>query len=357
MWDSDTTTFRWPWLALALGALVLLLLVVWLRPWRRPARAGAAYVAHAARLQALPRYQVLVRRQVVLGACLTLATLVACSGAVVLAGRLQQRQTMSQEDRTRDIVLCLDASGSMAEVDAEVLREFRTIIAGLRGERIGLTIWSGAAITVFPLTDDYTYVLEQLNAAEKAFASGDVYSDEYAIFTAGTVLDWDVQSQMGDGLASCVQRFDRADEDRSRAIVLASDNEPIGAGIFSVPEAAEYARAKRVVVHGIAAPATAERPSAAEQFEAAVASTGGTFSQLGEDGSTKAVIDAIADLDAKPIKRPPLVQVLDRPQAGTVVVGIGLGGLVLLWVAQGVLVLRDRSASERGAPGSGEAGR
>lgn len=344
MWDTDTTGFRWPWLALALGALVLLLLVLWLRPWRRPSRTGASYVAHAARLQSLPRFHALVRRQVVFGACLSLAALVACTGAVVLAGRLQQRQTMSQEDRTRDIVLCLDASGSMAEVDAEVLREFRTIISGLRGERIGLTIWSGAAITVFPLTDDYTFVLEQLNAAEKAFASGDVYSDEYAVFTAGTVLDWDIQSQMGDGLASCVQRFDRNDEDRSRAVVLASDNEPIGAGIFTVPDAAAYAREKKVVVHGIAAPATAERPDAVQQFQTAVTSTGGTFSMLGADGSAKTVIDAIAALDAKPIKRPPLVQVLDRPHLGTVIVGIGLAGLVLLWAVQGVLVLRDRSA-------------
>ncbi|GAA1532227.1 VWA domain-containing protein [Nocardioides humi] len=353
MWDSDTTTFRWPWLALALAALVLLLLVLWLRPWRRPTRTGAAYVAHAARLRGLPRYRTLVRRQVVLGACLTLAALVACSGAVVLAGRLQQRQTLSQEDRTRDIVLCLDSSGSMAEVDADVLREFRTIIAGLRGERIGLTIWSGAAITVFPLTDDYEYVLEQLSAAEKAFASGDVYSDDYAIFTAGTVLDWDVQSQLGDGLASCVQRFDRRDEDRSRAIVLASDNEPIGAGIFTVPDAADYAREQRVVVHGIAAPKTAERPAAVAQFRDAMATTGGTFSLLGEDGSTSTVIDAIADLEAKPIKRPPLVQVLDRPRLGTVVVGIGLVGMAVLWVLQGVLVLRDRGR----ASGDGEASR
>ncbi|WP_408896498.1 hypothetical protein ACJ5H2_16420 [Nocardioides sp. R1-1] len=342
MWDSDATTFRWPWLALGLALLVLLLLALWLRPWRRPARSGAAYVAHAARLRDLPRYRVLVRRQVVLGACLTLCALVACAGAIVLAGRLQQRQTMVQEDRTRDIVLCLDASGSMAAVDAQVLREFRAIIAGLKGERIGLTIWSGAAITVFPLTDDYEYVVEQLAAAEQAFASGDVYSDEYAIFTAGTVLDWDVQSQMGDGLASCVQRFDRRDEERSRAIVLASDNEPIGSGIFAVPEAADYAREEEVVVHGIAAPKTAERPAAVEQFAAATAATGGTFALLGEDGSTRAVVDAIAALDAKPVRRPPLVQVLDRPRLGTVLAGTGVGGLALVWAVQGVLAVRDR---------------
>ncbi len=347
MWESEGAGFRWPWLAVALAVLVVTLLVLWLRTWRRPRAGDAAWVAHAARLRTLPRYRTLVRRQVVFGTCLTLAALVACSGAVILAGRMQERQTKAQEDRTRDIMLCLDASGSMAEVDAEVLREFRAIVDGLSGERVGLTIWSGVAITVFPLTDDYDFVVEQLGEAESAFASGDVYSDEYAVYTAGTVLDWDVQSQLGDGLASCVQRFDKRDEQRGRAIVLASDNEPIGSGIYSVPDAASYAAREDVVVHGIAAPATAERPPAVRQFASAVTSTGGTFALLGEDGSTSAVIEAIADLEATPIERPPLVQVLDKPQLGTVVTGIGLLGLALVWAVQGALALRERRGERR----------
>ncbi|GAA3668788.1 VWA domain-containing protein [Nocardioides ginsengisoli] len=341
MWTDASTELRWPWLAVGLAVLVLVLLAVWLRTWR-PSRAGASYVAHTARLRALPRYRTLVRRQVALGACLTLAALVACTGAIVLAARPQQRQTMERNDRTRDIVLCLDASGSMAEVDAQVVREFRTIVEGLRGERVGLTIWSGAAITIFPLTDDYDYVVQQLDAAEKAFGDGKVITDAFAVFTAGTVIDWDIQSQMGDGLASCVQRFDRRDEKRSRAIVLASDNEPVGRGIYTLPEAAQVAADADVVVHGIAAPDTARRPEAVREFESAVTSTGGTFSLLGSDGGAGAVIDAIGNLAATPIDRPPVVQVLDRPRAGVIIAGIGLAGLVLVWAAQVVLVLRDR---------------
>lgn len=340
-WNSGDTSLRWPWLVLVLVALVVLLLLWWTRT-RGRAPSGAAYVAHAGRLSTLPRFQALVRRRVVFGICLTVAALITCAGAVVLAGRVQERQSMQQSERTRDIMLCLDASGSMAEVDAEVLREFRSIVAGLEGERVGLTIWSGVAITVFPLTDDYEFVIEQLGEAEAAFGNGGVYSDEYAIFTAGTVTDWSVQSQMGDGLASCVQRFDRRDEDRSRAIVLASDNEPIGGGIYDVASAAEYAAQEDVVVHGIAAPATAERPSALRQFADAAATTGGTFSLLGADGSTAAVIEAIGELEAKEIKRPPLVQVLDRPTLGTIIAGIGVGGLVLVWITEGVVAVRDR---------------
>ncbi|KRA38261.1 MULTISPECIES: VWA domain-containing protein [unclassified Nocardioides] len=340
-WNGGGSEFRWPWMLPLLVVLVVGLLVWWARTRGRPP-AGAAYVAHADRLRSLPRYQTLVRRRVIIGTCLTLAALLTCAGAIVLSGRVQERQTMQQDDRTRDIMLCLDASGSMAEVDAEVLREFRTIVDGLQGERVGLTIFSGVAITVFPLTDDYDFVVEQLTEAEAAFGTGGVYSDAYALYTAGTVVDWSVQSQLGDGLASCVQRFDRKDEERSRAIVLASDNEPIGEGIFDVAGAAQFAADEDVIVHGIAAPLTADRPSALQLFDDAVTGTGGTFALLGQDGSAAAVIAAIGNLEARKIDRPPLVQVLDRPTLGTVITGIGLGGLVAVWIAEGAIALRGR---------------
>lgn len=345
-WAATGAELRWPWLVVALSVLVLAVLLLSLRSWRRNPRAGVGYVAHADRLRALPRFEELVRRRMILGGCLTLAALVACAGAIVLAGRVQERQTLAQQDSSRDIMLCLDSSGSMAEVDAAVLREFRRIVDGLRGERIGLTIFSGVAITVFPLTDDYLFVQQRLTEAEEAFGAGGVYSDAYALFTAGTVVDWDVQSQMGDGLASCVQRFDRRDQDRSRAMVLASDNEPVGEGVFSVPEAAAYAADNQVVVHGIAAPLTSDRPDAAREFEAATAATGGTFAVLGEDGSTAAVVEAIADLEATPTDRPPLVQVLDRPLLGTVLAGVGVGGLLLVWLVDGVLAAAGRRRPE-----------
>lgn len=347
MWTSGEENFKWPWLAIALAAAVLLLLVWWaLRRSRSVAPTNPAWVAHADRLRALPRYRALVRRHTAIGICLSVAALIACAGAIVLGGRIQERQTMEQSERSRDIMLCLDASGSMADVDAEVLREFRTIVDGLQGERIGLTIWSGVAITVFPLTDDYDFVTEELTRAESAFG-GTPYSDNYSIFTAGTVVNYDSQSQIGDGLASCVQRFDRLDEDRSRSIVLASDNEPIGEGIYQLTDASQYALDQKVIVHGIAAPSTKQRPKAAQQFEDAVVDTGGTFSLLGEDGSASSVVEAIGALEAKEIKRPPLVQVLDRPRLGTVIAGIGVAGLVLLWLVEGLLALRNRIEERR----------
>jgi len=273
---------------------------------------------------------------------LTLAALVACTGAILLAGRYQTTRTMNQDEASRDIMLCLDSSGSMAEIDAEVVTQFQEIVRELQGERIGLTIWSGTAITVFPLTDDYDFALERLRDAQAAFGNGGIYSDAYGEFTEGTVIDEEVQSQLGDGLVSCVQRFDRDDEDRSRAIVLASDNEPFGRGVYTFPEAADYASEHHVVVHGIASPETSNRQYAATEFEQQVLRTGGTYSMLGADGSVATVVDAINDLEAKKIEKPPLVQTLDRPHLGTVVTGIGVGMLALVWLGQAVLVALDR---------------
>ena len=78
-------------------------------------------------------------------------------------------QATEPEVRNRDIILCLDGSGSMDRYNAEVVRQFREIVSGLRGERVGMTIFSGASITAFPLTDDYEFLTAELDRAEKAF--------------------------------------------------------------------------------------------------------------------------------------------------------------------------------------------
>jgi hypothetical protein len=347
---------HWPWLVVALGVVVLALLVVWSRGERRRPR-SAAYVAHAARLRALPRYRALVRRRTAVGAALSLAALVACSGAVVLAGRVQQTRTTQQDTSSRDIMLCLDSSGSMMAIDQEVLAQFQQIVAGLHGDRIGLTIWSGAAVTIFPLTDDYDFVQRQLEQAAAAFAppvSSDPFSDPfsnpfsqaypnaYLRFTRGTVVPGTGSSQAGDGLASCVQRFDRSSEHRSRAVVLATDDQPVGRGVYTLGQASAYAKAHHVVVHAIAAPTITERPGALPELRGAALRTGGTFSLLGQDGSVATVVGAIERLRAATIHEPPVVRTVDEPHLGTVLAGIGVGLLVVVWLVEGLLWLLDR---------------
>ncbi len=337
---------KYPWLVVLLILLVVALLAVWLRSWWGRQPAGASYVAHATRLRALPRYRALVQRRRLLGGFGSLAALVACVGGIVLGGRVQETQVINRDEATRDIVLCLDASGSSAPWNSEVADEYRTIVDELDGDRVGLTVWNNAAISKVPLTDDYGVVREQLSAAKTAFEGFDeiLPSEQFIDYTAGTLVDdgVDRSSLIGDGLVSCVQRFDRLDEDRGRALVLATDGEQRGEGVFDLQEAADYAADAGVVIHVIANPGESDVDGDTAGLQTAADKTGGTLSELGAGGSAEDVVDRINELETTRIQRPPLVQTLDRPRAGQVLAGIGVGLLVLVWAVQGWIALAGR---------------
>lgn len=347
-WTSTDTALKWPWLVVLLAVLVIGLLVVWLRIWRLRHPAGASYVAHAARLRSLPRYRALVQRRQLLGAFGSLAALVAVAGGIVLGGRVQETQMMDRDVTARDIILCLDASGSTAPWNVDVVQEFRNIVEGLQGERIGLTVWNNAAITKFPLTDDYGFVLDRLDEAEAAFGSwSEIYpSEEFDDYTAGTWSENRQQqsSLVADGLVSCVQRFDRLDEERGRALVLATDGEQRGRGLFNLEEAGAYAAEDGVVVHVIANPGEPDVDGDIDGLQAVASETGGSFAQLGTGGSAADVVEEINELEAAKIERPPLVQQLDEPRIGQVLALVGVGLLALVWLVQGLITLAGRRA-------------
>ena len=149
--------FRNPWLGLlAVAAVAAVAGVLWWR-WRHPrdvpwhGTAPIANVDHARSSKVFARLR--WRYRMLLGAELTVLS-VAGIAAAVLAMRPLSEQARDRSTLNRDVMLCLDVSGSMKELDESILRQFIDIAAGLPGDRIGLTIWNGAAITVFPLTDD-----------------------------------------------------------------------------------------------------------------------------------------------------------------------------------------------------------
>ncbi|KAA1419074.1 hypothetical protein F0U44_11475 [Nocardioides humilatus] len=349
-WTTSESALRWPWLVAVLVLLVVGLLVAWVRVWSRRTPTGAAYVAHAARLRSLPRYRALVQRRQLFGALGSFAALVACAGGILLGGRVQDTQVMERNDSARDIMLCLDASGSTAPWNVAVIQELRDIVRGLQGERIGLTVWNNAAITKFPLTDDYGFVLDRLDEAEQAFAgwSEILPTQEFDDYTAGTWSEnRDNQSSLvADGLVSCVQRFDllgKSEKKRGRAVIFATDGEQRGKGVFNLEEAADYAAERDVAVHVIANPGEPDRDGDIAGLQAVADRTGGSFADLGTDGSAADVVDRIDDLKAERLQKPPLVQKVDEPRTGQVVAGIGVLLLLLVWAAQGAIAWVERS--------------
>lgn len=325
---------RWPWVLLAVAVGVALLLVWWSRRPARGASSDVIHVAHLDRLRALPRYRRLRRRQRLAVVWLVLGSLVAVAGTALLAARAQEVR-VDRDSRERDVMLCLDASYSMRRDNARVVEQVRRVVEGLSGARVGLTLFSGAAVTVVPLTDDLDFVSDELARAQESFETGEF------LYAAGIDLDRAPRaSLLGDGIASCAERFDRLDQDRARSIIVTSDNDPFGRPVYSVAEGAQEAAGVDVVVHGLASART--RAGAADEFEDAVTAAGGSFATLDEDGTEAELVDQIEAQDARRTQVPPREVVTDDPELGTVVTASGVGLLALGWAAQGWSARRRR---------------
>jgi len=336
---------RWPLMWLLLGLVPVVVGLAWLlRPGSlRPG--SATLVAHTDLLRRLPRYATLVRRRRLWAAWSALAALVMVVGSVWLAARPSAVTTQQPTDRSRDIMLCLDSSTSMTDENVEVIATFRKLVDQLEGERIGLTIFNGAAVPVFPLTDDYDFVREQLDEAEQKLAAED-YD-----YVAGTILEYGGGSSLvGDGLVTCAQSFDRPETERGRAIVLASDNDQQGTAIYSMAEAGEYAAARSIVVYGIGSPDLAHDSILRSDFEDAVTPSGGRLTLLGQGEPTAEIVAGIQQLERTRLQQPAQPIYHDKPFAPTVVVCLGAlmlaGGWVGEWVAR-------RRGEARPAPPAG----
>jgi hypothetical protein len=223
----------------------------------------------------------------------------------------------------RDVMLCLDVSGSMAEIDASLLDQFVRLADQLPGERIGLTIWNGSAVTVFPLTDDADFVQRTLRDTRDALDSGDIS------FMAGTHLGG--SSLIGDGLASCVLRFDRLDEQRSRSIVLATDNALAGVPIVTLNEAARLARERDIRVYAVAPEERITTPNAT-RLRNEVSSTDGGYFEAGSDTTIGEVVGRILSLQATHTEQPPDRVTQDRPAPWIALVAAAtVGAAVAAW--------------------------
>ncbi|MDQ0664053.1 Mg-chelatase subunit ChlD [Arthrobacter ulcerisalmonis] len=265
------------------------------------------HVAHGDRLTALPEYQAAVRRhrrRLVLAGT---ACAVLLASTAVAAARPVDVSTIRPEQHNRDIMLCLDASGSMSSADAAVVDVFAGLARKFDGERIGLTIFDSSAVQVFPLTDDYAYAQEQLQLAKDAFDGKPGSSG----FLDGT---WSGRgsSLIGDGLASCLNSFPNqagkatgressetgkgSAAQRSRSVVLATDNFLSGEPIMTLDQAARLATERSVHVHALN-PGDLDYGSGPDQpgaqLRAAAESTGGKYYALDNPDAVAGIVTAV----------------------------------------------------------------
>ncbi|NLE97928.1 MAG: VWA domain-containing protein [Propionibacterium sp.] len=299
------------------GALVLLVLtavaviaVLWRRRPRVPG--GALPFAAAARLRSLPRFRALARRRLRWAVVEATALAVAAAGVSMLVARPVDVDAQSAQRSNRDVVLCMDVSGSMQRVVRDVLGAFGELAGHLEGERLALVLFDSAAVTGFPLTDDASFVREQLASEAREMTGRRV---------PGTGLGDVGSSLIGDGLVSCLQRFD-GDPDRSRTVVLATDNQTSGRSLYSLDEAAAMAADDGVLVFGITP--NDNTVTATHELTEQVRLTGGDTLLLDPNMPLGDIVEAVEATQRRELEGPARLEAEDLlwPGVGLTMVGV-----------------------------------
>lgn len=290
---------RFWWLIPVVLAVVAVATVVgWMLASRAGVRSGKkGWVANTGYLRGLPKYQALVRRTRASLAMAFVCFLIAVIATSVSAGAPVDRYVKHDKSASRDIVLCLDSSGSMLPYDSKIGGAFRQIISHFEGERISLQLWDAYSMTMFPLTDDYDMATDVLQDMSDTIDTGLIQvggkiSGTRELFEyLEPVLDenQEVSSLVGDGLASCVMGFDHNDKQRSRTILLATDNEVYGDGVYDLSEAIEFAKKQGVTVTALYPGSDTNLGYQAQQLRDEVRKTGGDF----YDASSPSAVDSV----------------------------------------------------------------
>ena len=318
----ELTDLKWP-SVLTLGLLAAAVTAYMVHRWllSRAGRAGTA-VANSEALTSLPEFRrALTRHRVRVGVLTGSAVLLACA-ALVGAARPLDTTVDRPQTRSRDIMLCLDISGSMAAFDAELVATFKQLVKGFQGERIGLVIFNSSAATVFPLTDDYDFINDELATATRALGG----EPDYESFFAGT-FNGRGTSLIGDGLATCVSSFDRIDLERARSVVFATDNHLAGRPLIDLVEAGELAKAKGVRVYGLNPEQDGPDDEAVEMRDV-VTGTAGRYYAMGDPSAVDGIVRSVQEQEATVIDSAARALYTDNPTIPIVFAGVGLAGVV-----------------------------
>lgn len=225
---------------------------------------------------------------------LLLSFIVSIFSCFMLMARPVNTERIDKERYNRDIFLCIDASASVSTLNQKLVYELQETVRKMDGERVGIVIFNTAPVLYVPLTDDYEFVIEQLQELQKCFNgmddSGYVtygWLEKYGYIYNGTIVGSESRgsSLIGDGLATTVYDFSELenDKDRTRIIIFSTDNELAGEPVVSLDEAADICVKHDVVVYGIGTRSMSDDNM--EEMKQAVEKTGGVF-YLEENAST-----------------------------------------------------------------------
>lgn len=307
---------RYP-LVLGIGivAVIILLVIVFLKPFgNRHKYVEGKKVANSQHIENSSLYKKLYKEYKMLKNTALILLIVSVGCCFLMVSRPCETEDITDKMENRDIMICMDVSTSMDEINLEFCEKIREMVKRLDGQRIGITIFNSRAVVIAPLTDDYEYVngeLEKLEKAIKSFMEGNETDMMlYSYLYEGTV-DNKGSSIIGDGLASALYNFPdlETNKDRTRVILITTDNQLSGTPIVTLDEACALCREYEVSVYAMT-PTTLEDEAG---FNKAINSTNGkVYTSTSKDMYDK-IIEEIEKLDTSVYEKTQIIR-YDKPE-------------------------------------------
>jgi hypothetical protein len=281
-----------------------------------------------------------------------------------LVGRPSYTEEVTTGVQRRDIFLCLDVSYSLYALNYDFVENLKTVVKGLDGDRIGISIFNTSSVLYMPLTDDKEFACEKLDELEQYFINQKRYYELYQKyydditdeeeeefydlidwlldFEAGTVVNSDNlgSSLIGEGLATCLYDFPSLeDSERTRIILLVTDNaeNAFKKPFVRLPEAADLCAKNDVVLFSVFPPEDKfnemnygyDFDELSEELEDSSVKTGGAFYIADEDFDTKGIVSEIQSHEAMQVDEIKETRTYDMPKIPFIFVVVGILALAL----------------------------
>ena len=369
--------YRYPGTLLIGGILIVLVcLIAWTMKKRHRRQAGIR-VANTNRLKAHPLYRRKLFEARIFRVLTMTGILLSLIAALFLTARPYREEMRKDTVSRRDIFLCVDSSSSNYSGVKELVQEFREIVAGLDGDRIGISLFNTSSIQYVPMTDDYEFALRRLDALEGYLTAQEEFMTDYAqkydsvyeipdsergryeelnrimaSFDSGVTAGYELKgtSAIGEGLASCLFSFPELnDEERTRIIIFVTDNRPelLDAPLVTLMDAAEMCAFDKVKVLGICPVSDAGGSNVSEMREAAEL-TNGKFYEPGTALTAQMILDDIKAIENQETRTTTATVESDAPQFWFIVLAAGFAVIAATTIY--ILVKRGigRGKSKRG---------
>lgn len=306
---------------------------LWIK-YRRPSgqKQSLVPIAHSHRLRSLPQYQAALKRYELLLRAVTILMTLALLIGILVSLRPARVSLVTPASQSRDVMLCLDVSGSLLRTDTKIINRFTALVNGHDGQRVGLTVFNSSSIVLLPLSDDYELINAQLKKTAAALALQ--VDQDFIDITSGTLADFDRgTSLVSDGLASCINNLGPNPLKRSQSIILATDNEVNGTPIMTLTQSVVLAQKQGAHIYVID-PGESDNTRKGDHtsLPQMATATGGKYYRLSDNNAIKDIVSDVADQEAKYSAGIQVVAVSDAPTIFIyLIVLTTLAGLAVAW--------------------------